>query len=67
MVKRYVRPESPGIEYKEIRVKVPKRVYQAAQAVCHMKDVRLHSLITAYLARWAKSAVKDLDDFTSRF
>ncbi|MBA7642763.1 hypothetical protein ES703_50472 [subsurface metagenome] len=67
MAKRYVRPTSPEMEYREIRVKVPKKVYQAAKAVCHLKEIQLSGLITAYLARWAKSAVKELDDFTTKF
>ena len=65
MAKRYVRPKSPDVEYKEIRVKLPKNVYLAAKATCIFKEVRLDDLITAYLARWAKSAAKDVEDYIS--
>jgi len=48
--------KSPDVEYREIRVKLPKEVYLTAKARCILKETRLSDVITAYLAHWTKSA-----------
>lgn len=51
------------MEYKELRLKVPKKVYQAIMARCALLDKNPSGVVTAILTKWAKGADKAVTQF----